>query len=61
MTEPFDASDADRAEQALPVGDPDDETDPSTQYSTAGAEADSADMIEQQQGVPAADDDYDRG
>lgn len=62
MIEPFaDASDADLADQALPVGDPDGETDPSTDYATASLEADTADLIEQQQEVPSADDDYDRG
>lgn len=61
MTEPFEASDADLAEQALPVGEPDDGTDPASEYTTVDLEADTADMIEQQQDVPSADDDYDRG
>lgn len=60
MTEPFsEANDADLADQALPAGDPDD--GPAPQYSTVGAEADPADVVEQQQDVPSADEDYDRG
>lgn len=62
MTEPFaEASDADLADQALPVGDLGDETDPATEYTATSADADTADLIEQQQGIPSADDDYDRG
>ena len=61
MTDPIaEASDTDLANQALPVDDPDDETDPFGASATASVEADAADLLEQHQSVPSADDDYDR-
>jgi hypothetical protein len=61
MTEPArEASDADVADQALPVDENGDESDTFTEGLTAGAEADSADLYEQQQSVPSPEDDYDR-
>lgn len=52
------ASDTDLADQAVPVGDPADESDLLTVNTTG--EADAADVFEQHQSVPSPDDDYDR-
>lgn len=61
MTEPFaEANEGDLAEQAIPAGDTGDEPGPFTGHPVAGVEADIADVIEQWQAVPTADDDYDR-
>ncbi len=61
MTDPTaEASDADRADQALPVDDSVEEADPFDEHTVASAEANPADLLEQQQSVPPDDDDYDR-
>jgi hypothetical protein len=60
MTESIpDANEADLVEQALRA-DNRDETDPATNDLSTGAEADAADLFEQQQSAPMPDDDYDR-
>lgn len=60
MTEPhIEASDADLAEQALPVDVPADDPAPSGDGITADLEADTADVIDQWRDVPLSDDDYD--
>lgn len=62
MTDPIaDASDADLAEQAVPVDDADEETGQVSEYVTPSIDADIADVLEQQRSVPVGDDDYDRG
>jgi hypothetical protein len=61
MTESVpEANDADLADQALPVDANGDEGDAFSEDLTAGAEADAADMFEQQRSAPLDDDDYDR-
>ncbi|WP_024440131.1 MULTISPECIES: hypothetical protein [unclassified Mycobacterium] len=52
------ANDADLAEQAVPVGETDNET-PGPEISTID-NANIADVLEQHQGVPADEDGYDR-
>lgn len=56
------ASDTDLAEQALPAdgGFEDDEAEVFSEDVAVDAEADTADLLEQQHSVPSPDDDYDR-
>lgn len=59
MTEPVpEASDADLAEQAVPVNDPTD--DLRVDDFPVSAEADAADLLEQHRSAPLPDDDYER-
>lgn len=59
MTQPDpEASDGDLAEQSR-LADPQDDAGGDDEFS-APAEADTADLLEQQQSVPLPDDDYDR-
>jgi hypothetical protein len=61
MTEPVpEASDADLAEQSVPVDDAAEDVDVPADDLSMSAEADPADLLEQHQSVPSPDDDYDR-